>query len=321
MCGMRRRRSRRASRRGPRSRGPAVRAAGRRDRRRVARRNGRVARAPRRQRHGRDARGRGTVPARPPRTACRGRRAAAATAGSVGRDADLLLDTRGGRPHERRSRRDRRVARDRDPRRPPPPMPSSTIAANAACASGDFSANRAAPAPPYAPPSVETRTSVRCGSGSRPAPAARIPRASSMSAAVPEALSPCGLIRAGVVAMSNDDDGLLGASRDRRRRRCGARRARDPERSSVHTSSSAVEPERARSSPRYQRAASSSPSEPGTRDGNSVVSSVASAAAASPSKSGSSGERGSVPVVETENRKASSAGATTTTKPRVRDAR
>ena len=54
---------------------------------------------------------------------------------------------------------------------------------------------------------------------------------------------------------------------------------------------------------------------PGTRDGYSIESCRYRATAADVSNRGSSGDRGSVPVVEMENRRARNAG-TTTTKPR-----
>ena len=71
------------------------------------------------------------------------------------------------------------------------PRPRSrTTTASASAASGDSATKRAAPAPPNAPASVETRASVCSGRGSGPTSWAANPRASSMSSAVPVAFSP-----------------------------------------------------------------------------------------------------------------------------------
>ena len=70
----------------------------------------------------------------------------------------------------------------------------------------------------------------------------------------------------------------------------------------------------------YQRAAPAASSVPGTREGNSVESSVATAAATEASNSGSRVGRGSVPVVEIENKSARAAGAMTSELTRTRRA-
>ena len=178
---------------------------------------------------------------------------------------------------------------------------------------GGTCAKRSAPAPPYAPPSVETRTRVRCGPGRR-RPGART-RARARGA--PRYPRRC---RRGPPRRrcrdEQQDDRLVGPPGHDRQRRW---KLDAPERrrgSSVHTSSSDVSP-RPRSTPR-----TSAPRPPalvpGTRDGYSVVSASARVAAASASKSGSSGRPRQRPVVDTENRTASSAGATTTNATRTR---
>ena len=121
-----------------------------------------------------------------------------------------------------------------------------------------------------------------------------------------------------VVAMSNDEDGLLrppGNDGDHIAQLDRPRSAR----SSDQTSSSELSPSAAIVS-EYQRVACDAPSEPGTRDGYSADSDRASVAAFGPSNSGSSDERGSVPVVDMENRNASTAGTTTTKPTRTRRA-
>ena len=109
---------------------------------------------------------------------------------------------------------------------PRPPRPSSTTTATADFAKGDVSAKRSAPAPPYAPPSVETSTSVCSGTG----PDARARRRE--AAGELEQRGGTGRVvaerplRASVVPMSNDDDGVVGASGDDRRDVRQLRRAR-----------------------------------------------------------------------------------------------
>ena len=138
-----------------------------------------------------------------------------------------------------------------------------------------------------------------------------------MSAAVPEALSPERLVRSCVVSMSNEDDRLRGLVRARRSRRFGARPIPRSARSSVQASSSVARPS-AEIVSLYHRAAPSASTVPGTRAGYSVESWSASAAAASASKSGWRADRGSVPVVERENRSARRAGTTTRNPTRTR---
>src|SRR6476659_11327426 len=72
---------------------------------------------------------------------------------------------------------------------------------------------------------------------------------------------------------------------------------------SVHVSSSGVRPSVLIDCP-YQRVASTAPSDPGIRDGYSVDKEFASVVAAAPSNKGSRVDRGRVPVVDIENRKA-----------------
>ena len=109
---------------------------------------------------------------------------------------------------------------------PRPPRPSSTTTATADFAKGEVSAKRSAPAPPYAPPSVETSTSVCSGTGPTPVSrrceaAGELEQRGGAGRVVAERP-----LRAGVVPMSNDDDGVVGAPGYDRRRRSSAARAR-----------------------------------------------------------------------------------------------
>ena len=157
------------------------------------------------------------------------------------------------------------------------------------------------------------------GTGSGPSSCGANPRASSMSVAVPDAFSPSGCFGARVVTMRNDDDRLVRAPGHDRHDVAELDaaevreilRSRRPPRSGGRAIAMVS---------RYQRAASSAPSEPGTRDGYSTASVSANDAADSASKSGSSGDRGSALVVEIENRSASNAGTTTRKPTRTRRA-
>ena len=112
-------------------------------------------------------------------------------AGELGRAAGLLGQPRFGRRDEPGGRRARAVTRDLEPRAGfVDAMASSTMTATTCSDCGELWASLRAPSSPYAPASVETNDSVCVGL--TPPTAVRVleyARASSMSAAVPEALS------------------------------------------------------------------------------------------------------------------------------------
>ncbi len=193
--------------------------------------------------------------------------------------------------------------------RPSVPRSSRTIAASACWACADVRAKWTAPAPPYAPASVEIRMSVRLGSGAGPASWGANPRASSMSAAVPDALSP---FRRPAPVLSRWATRMMASSERPAITVSMFRSSTSPRstRSALHTSSSVSSPSLAIVS-EYQRAAFAASSVPGTREGNSVESSSATAIAADASNTGSRRGRGKAPVGESENKRASTTGAST----------
>ena len=199
---------------------------------------------------------------------------------------------------------------------PAPPMPSSTMTANAARAYGEVVAKRYAPAPPYAPPSVDTSTSVRFGFAASTFSCGANPRAISIRAAVPDAFSPktapapwLSRWATRTIAWEERPGMTVTTLWSSTVPRSG--------RSARHESSRASRPLAAIVCA-YHRVASAAPRVPGTRDGYSLESWAASVAAASSSKSGWRVGRGSRPVVETENRRAKRAGTTTRDATRTR---
>ncbi len=157
---------------------------------------------------------------------------------------------------------------------------------------------------------------MRFGSGADSAPWGANPRASSMSAAVPEALSlflgsvPALSLWATRTIVSSDRPGMTVTM---------LRRLTSPRstRSALQTSSSAPSPS-AEIVSEYQRAAFEASSVPGTREGNSVENSLATEAATFASNTGSSWGRGSAPVADRENRMARTTGARTSELTRTR---
>ena len=226
-----------------------------------------------------------------------------------GRPPDLLLDSRRGGADERPRRGRGAVPRDREAR-----SSSAPDAVQDDRDVGVLRERRLLHEALRAGAAVRARIrrdedEVLCGNGAGADSCGAKLRASSMSAAVPEALSPYGrpapaLSRCATTMVASWE--RPGTTATMFRSSISPRSGR----SARQTSSSVSRPNDPIVSVN-QRAASADSSEPGTRDGYTVVSSSASEAAEVSSKRGSSGGRWSWVVVETENRKARRAGATT----------